>query len=119
VVDDDQLVRQSVERAMRRAGWIVLCTDSGEFALRALRESKCDLMISDVKMYGMDGLALARLALAAQPELAIILTSGYELTALDAAFGSANVTFLSKPYGQMDLLAAVARSCSVPTTPAE
>lgn len=119
VVDDDQLVRQVVERAMRRAGWIVLCADSGEFALIALKESRFDLLISDVKMHGMDGLTLTRLALTSQPELAIILTSGYEFTALDVAFGSANVTFLAKPYGQTELLAAVARSCPLPITPSK
>jgi two-component system cell cycle sensor histidine kinase/response regulator CckA len=113
-VDDDSLVRQVVERVMRRAGWTVLCAESGEVALRALKRSRFDLMISDVRMYGMDGLTLTRLALAFQPRLSVILTSGYEFATLDAAFGNANVTLLSKPYGQMDLLAAVARSCSLP-----
>jgi two-component system, cell cycle sensor histidine kinase and response regulator CckA len=118
-VDDDSLVRQVVERVMRRAGWVVLCVESGELALRTLKNSRFDLVISDVKMCGMDGLTLTNLALALQPHLAIILTSGYEFAALGATFGSANVTFLSKPYGQVDLLAAVARSCSLPPVPPE
>jgi two-component system cell cycle sensor histidine kinase/response regulator CckA len=110
LVDDDLLVRRVVERVMRRAGWTVRSADSGEIALAVVKEASIDLMISDVRMYGMDGLTLTRLALAWQPDLPIILTSGYEFTALDLAVGDANVTFLPKPYGQTDLLAAVARS---------
>jgi two-component system, cell cycle sensor histidine kinase and response regulator CckA len=110
LVDDDLLVRRVVERVMRRAGWTVRSADSGEIALAVVKESSIDLMISDIRMHGMDGLILTRLALAWQPDLPVILTSGYEFTELDLAVGNANVTFLPKPYGQTDLLAAVARS---------
>jgi two-component system cell cycle sensor histidine kinase/response regulator CckA len=107
LVEDDQLVRRVAERALNRAGWVVRCADSAEDALEILKEATCDLMISDIAMPGMDGVALARLVLARQPELPIILTSGYERGAEDDAI--ANVVFLAKPYGQAELLAAVAR----------
>lgn len=109
LVDDDWLVRQVTERMLRRAGWHVLCSDSAEVALAVLETSRCDLLISDVTMPGMDGLALVRLALARQPELPVILTSGYKRAEVDDGSHIAGVTFLAKPYGQSDLLAAVAR----------
>ena len=109
LVDDDPLVRQVAERALHRAGWTVRCANSGEAALEILRQSACDLMISDIAMPGMDGVMLARLALALQPGLPIILTSGYERTAEHDGGEITSVAFLAKPYGQAELLATVAR----------
>jgi two-component system cell cycle sensor histidine kinase/response regulator CckA len=109
LVEDDMLVRDVAEWALRRAGWTVLCADSAEGALGVLKEAKCDLMISDIAMPGMDGVALARLVLARQPGLPVILTSGYQRTVEDGAPGLANVVFLTKPYHQVELLATIAR----------
>lgn len=109
LVEDDLLVRHVIERALHRTGCIVVCVGAAEDALDFLKDSICDLMISDIALPGMDGLALARLVLAAQPELPIILTSGYAYHPEDGEFGPANVMFLIKPYGQREMLDAVAR----------
>jgi two-component system cell cycle sensor histidine kinase/response regulator CckA len=107
LVDDDPLVRQVSERILRRAGWTVVCAESAELALGILAKSACDLMITDVAMQGMDGLALTRRVLERKPGLPVILTSGYSQAAALAGLGSACVAFLAKPYGRADLLAAV------------
>jgi two-component system, cell cycle sensor histidine kinase and response regulator CckA len=109
LVEDDPLVSRIAERVLHRAGWTVLCAGSAEDALELLRQSACDLMISDVAMPGMDGLALTRLVLIGRPDLPVILTSGYEHVAADHEFQTARVEFLTKPYGRDDLLAAVGR----------
>ena len=54
-----------------------VCAGSAEDALEVLQGADCDLMISDVALPGMDGVALARLVLERQPGLPVILTSGY------------------------------------------
>jgi two-component system cell cycle sensor histidine kinase/response regulator CckA len=107
LVEDDLLVRQIAERVLHRAGWTVLCADSAEHALEVLKDSFCDLMISDVAMPGMDGVTLARHVQTLRPGLPIILTSGYERSATEDGYDTKDVTFLAKPYGQDDLLAAV------------
>ena len=66
-------------------------------------------MISDVAMPGMDGVTLARLALTRDPDLPIILTSGYERTAGPHGGEITSVAFLAKPYDQAELLETVAR----------
>ena len=71
-------------------------------------------MISDVAMPGMDGVALTRLALARQPGLPVILTSGYERPDVMSGIAVGTVDFLTKPYDQADLLAAVARNLREP-----
>jgi two-component system, cell cycle sensor histidine kinase and response regulator CckA len=108
LVEDDKLVRQAAERILRRAGWTVRSVESAEDALEILEDSVCDLMISDIAMPGMDGLALTRLVLTTRPDLPVILTSGYPADAEETITG-ANVTFLTKPYGGANLLAAVSR----------
>jgi CheY-like chemotaxis protein len=113
LVEDDELISRVATRIFHRAGWTVLCADSAEAALEVLETSTCGLMVSDVAMPGMDGLALARIVLARQPDCPVILTSAYEPGA-DDGFGAARVTYLSKPYGQADLLEAVARIVAMP-----
>jgi two-component system cell cycle sensor histidine kinase/response regulator CckA len=107
LVDDDRLVRQFTERMLRRAGWIVLAVSSAAAALDLLAGSDCDLMVSDVSMPDMDGFTLTRLVLDRRPDFPIILTSGYEGREAAERFGTSNVVFLSKPFQQADLLAAV------------
>ena len=109
LVDDDLLVRRVAERSLARAGWMVLCANSGEDALEILKQTRCDLMISDIAMPGMDGVMLARLALTRDPDLPIILTSGYERTATRHGDEITSVAFLAKPYDQAELLETVAR----------
>jgi two-component system cell cycle sensor histidine kinase/response regulator CckA len=109
LVEDDLLVRNVTERTLQRAGWNVRCAISAEEALEALREGECDLMISDFALPGLDGVALARLVRVRLLEMPIILTSGYGHTALDEAGDVSNIVFLTKPYGQTELLEAIAR----------
>jgi two-component system cell cycle sensor histidine kinase/response regulator CckA len=107
LVEDDPMVRQIAERILRREGWTVLHADSAEAALDLLEETRCDLMIADIALPGMDGLALTEQARNRWPELPVVLTSGYALS----HFGSEppRVAFLSKPYGRAELLEIVSR----------
>jgi two-component system, cell cycle sensor histidine kinase and response regulator CckA len=109
LVEDDLLVRNVTERTLQRAGWNVRCAISAEEALEVLRDSECELMISDVALPGMHGVALARLVRERLLEMPIILTSGYGRTAMDEVGDVTNVVFLTKPYGQTELLETIAR----------
>ena len=109
LVEDDLLVRRVAERTLHRAGWNVLCAGSAEEALDVLKEARCDLLISDIALPCMDGVALARQMLVRQPRMPVILTSGYERATVSDAEKVANVVFLTKPYGQAELLDTIAR----------
>ncbi len=108
LVEDDLFVRRVTERTLHRSGWIVLCAGSAEEALDRLRETRCDMLISDIALPGMDGVALARQALVQWPDMPVILTSGYQRSTLRAAEETASVVFLTKPYGQAELLDTIA-----------
>jgi two-component system, cell cycle sensor histidine kinase and response regulator CckA len=114
LVDDEPLVRRLAERTLQRAGWNVLCAASAEDALEVVNNSVCELLISDIAMPGMDGVALARLVLARHPKLPVMLISGYERDARDNEAELANIVFLTKPYESTDLLTAAAKMVRQP-----
>jgi two-component system, cell cycle sensor histidine kinase and response regulator CckA len=109
LVEDEWLVGQVAERILHREGWTVMHADSAEVALEMLQESACDLMISDMALPGMDGLALTGRVRERWPKLPVVLTSGYAApTGADGA-QVPDVTFLTKPYGRAELLSVVSR----------
>ncbi len=109
VVEDDLLVRHILERGLPRAGWTVRCVGTAEDALDSLRHDDCDLVVTDIALPDMDGLELTRALLAGRPDLPVILMSGYAVGSEANAFPAVNVAFLTKPYGQEELVAAIAR----------
>lgn len=79
LADDDAATRDLVQRALAVDGHIVTSTQDGAEALEKLQESSggFDLLISDVQMPALDGIALAEKSLAAEPKLRVILMSGF------------------------------------------
>jgi CheY-like chemotaxis protein len=78
VVDDEDTVNRLVSRYLRHLGYRVLEAGSGEDALEIVRRRRpvVDLVLSDVMMPGMDGLALASRLLATCPGPSVILMTG-------------------------------------------
>jgi two-component system, cell cycle response regulator CpdR len=78
LADDDAATRTLVERALAVDGHVVTSTQDGAEALERLQAAgSYDVLISDVQMPAVDGIALAEKGLAAQPKLRVILISGF------------------------------------------
>jgi two-component system, cell cycle response regulator CpdR len=78
LADDDAATRALVERALAVDGHVVTSTQDGAEALERLQAAgSYDVLISDVQMPAVDGIALAEKGLAAQPKLKVILISGF------------------------------------------
>lgn len=77
VAEDDKAVREFVKRALSHRGHDVTVVDDGKQALKALGERRFDLLLADIVMPGMDGIALALKASKDHPVLPILLMSGY------------------------------------------
>ncbi len=106
VVDDDRLVRRFMAESLKAQGYQVVDVPDGQSAIERLQESAFDLLIADFAMPGMNGAELARMAREMQPDLRILIVSGYaDSNALQAAVG--NAPQLRKPFDTAELQAAV------------
>jgi PAS domain S-box-containing protein len=108
LVDDEELVRLSTAAMLADLGYEVVEASSGEEALRLLKETTPDLLLTDHLMPGMSGVELAAAARAHIPSLPMLIISGYaELEGL-----APELPRLTKPFRNCELadsLAALTR----------
>ena len=106
IVDDDRAVRFVLATALREAGYAVDGFENARDALDALRTRGApDLLFTDVRMPGEDGLVLLEKLKTAAPQLPVIVMSAYtDIASTAGAFRGGAYEFLSKPF---DLDAAV------------
>ncbi|MFC1896906.1 response regulator, partial [Thermodesulfobacteriota bacterium] len=109
-VDDEEGVRRSVMRALRREKYQVYAAESGQVAISLLREKLDEIIVvvSDYKMPGMDGLELLEYMGGVNPEIARILLTGY--ATMEAAIHATNEGldgFLTKPFDNVELRAKI------------
>jgi len=99
VVDDDQSVRWVLEKALRQADIDARTFERGEHLLAALNEAEPDVLITDVRMPGMDGLALLeRLSRQAPDVPVIVVTAHSDLDNAVAAYQGGAFEYLPKPF---------------------
>ena len=110
VVDDEKLIRWSVSERLQRDGYEVLAAETGEQALELVGGTPPDVMLLDVKLPGIDGVATLQRALALHPEVAVLMMSAHSTVdvAVEAMKHGA-LDFLVKPFQLNALVAAVER----------
>jgi signal transduction histidine kinase/CheY-like chemotaxis protein len=110
IVDDDRLVRRLMTDGLRSLQYQVTAVESGEQALATLDGGeRFDLLLVDFAMPGMNGAEVARAAQNRQPDIKVLMVSGYaDSAAVEAALGSARL--LRKPFDVAELGAAVAET---------
>ena len=77
VADDEPSVRQFVERALNYAGYAVTAVPDGNAALEALAKRSYDLLLTDIVMPDLDGIALSLKVSKDYPKTRILMMSGY------------------------------------------
>ena len=107
LVEDEVPLLRLAERALRRAGFDVLSAGSAEEALEIVESGGPQplALVSDVVMPGMDGLELAARLRARDPDLPVLLVSGYAEAALGRDLAAERLRLLPKPYSLSDLVA--------------
>ncbi|HEX3485650.1 MAG TPA: response regulator [Micropepsaceae bacterium] len=108
VVEDEPLLLMIVSETLRDADYTVWEASNAEIALNILKsESDIDLLISDVKMPGMNGYQLVDASLALRPGLKVVLMTGYAQEPIPKNIRDAGIQVLYKPF-DFDKLPAVA-----------
>ncbi len=110
VADDETAQRETLVDILTDAGHQVSAAASGDEALALVSRTRFHLLLTDLRMPGLDGVALLRRALEVQPDLSVILMTAYATvsSAVEAMKGGA-YDYLQKPFGKAELLARVDR----------
>jgi two-component system cell cycle sensor histidine kinase/response regulator CckA len=108
IVDDEEPVRQFVDRVLRDAGHTTMLAADGPSALEAAAKTTPDLVVTDVNMPGMTGDELARQLRLREPALKVLYLTGYA----DQLFKEKSMlwqdeAFLDKPCTVKGLLEAI------------
>ena len=110
IVDDESALREAIAERLADHGFIVEQAGSGEEALQRLSDFAFDILITDLRLPGIDGAKVIESALERYPEIIAIVITGYG-TVKDAveAIKQGAADFITKPF-QFDALLHVLRS---------
>jgi two-component system, response regulator FlrC len=108
VVDDDPLIVDLLSRILQRRGYGVLTADCAQQARDIFELNQVELVISDIQMPDLDGLALTRHLKTVAPRLPVLLMTGdrTRYDDIDASMAGAD-GFITKPFTTVVLLALV------------
>jgi two-component system response regulator HydG len=111
VADDDPAVRQSLERTLEREGYTVVLAPDGHAAIDRLRGGGIDLVLSDLRMPGLNGLELLREVKTISPDLDVIMLTAFG-TVEEAvrAMKDGAVDFLTKPFQRAQLVRVIRKA---------
>lgn len=110
-VDDEKPILKALERLFFDSGYEVMTADGGEAGLKLLAERPADVVVSDVRMPGMDGHQFLREVRSRHPGTTRLILSGYleEKAVLGSIVDGSSTMYLPKPWDGHDLKEKIAR----------
>jgi two-component system nitrogen regulation response regulator GlnG len=111
VVDDDRSIRWVLEKALSQAGMVVECFDNGEALLQQLERKQPDVIVSDIRMPGLDGLSLLTHIREQNPDLPVIITTAHsDLDSAVESYQRGAFEYLPKPFDIEEVVAVTQRA---------
>lgn len=111
VVDDDPSLRWVLDKALRQAKMQTECFERAELLMDALEKTEPDVLLTDVRMPGMDGLALLDRVSREHPDLpVIVMTAHADLETAVAAYRGGAFEYLPKPFDLDEVTALVQKA---------
>ncbi len=105
VADDDAVIRKGLHRVLTAEGYDVETVSNGRAALERLEQKRFKLLVTDLKMPGMSGLEVLASIRTCQPELPVVLITGY--AAIDnavEAMKNGATDYLAKPFENAEII---------------
>jgi DNA-binding NtrC family response regulator len=116
VVDDEESLLLTLVANLELEGYQVIDASRGDQALQIVKSRRIDLVLSDIRMPGMDGVELARQIHAIDAELPVMLMTAFAVEGLvDCAIREGAFTVLPKPFEVPQVLQALATAIRRPT----
>jgi len=113
VVDDELIVRDSLDKWFREEGYDVAVAESAQDALTKMAAKRFDLALVDIKMPGTDGVELQRRMREIDPEMLVIIMTGYaSVETAIAALKNGAYDYVSKPFDPDDIAHSVHNALS-------
>ncbi len=110
VVDDSVQVCKALSDILKASGYAVRTAPSAERALQITEADRFDLVITDLKMTGMNGMDLAKKIFERMPGVPVVILTGFgDMDAVIAALRSGVADFLKKPFSIDEVLSVVRR----------
>jgi len=110
IVDDDEMMREMLKEMLSRSGYTCITAVGSEGALCMLERAHFSIVVSDIRMPGLDGMGLLREIKEKHPDIDVISMTGYskEYTFTDLIKAGAS-DFITKPFSKDELEAKISR----------
>ncbi|WP_456474559.1 response regulator [Candidatus Pyrohabitans sp.] len=108
IADDELITLRGLERVLSREGHQVITAENGEEALRLLKENRVDILITDIKLPGVDGSKLLEWVKQNLPDTKVIMITGYSSIkgAVEAMKHGAS-DYIAKPFSFDEMKASI------------
>jgi len=108
VVDDEEIVLSLICDTLEDEGYDIKTASNGEDALKIIEQDTFDLIISDIRMPGIDGIELIKRTREIQPEIGVIFMTGYaNLNSAKNAIKQGAFDYIMKPFEISEIRKAV------------
>jgi DNA-binding NtrC family response regulator len=108
IVEDDEIFLRPLQRSLEVAGYDVVARSSGEDAIDVLKNDDADMVLTDKRLPGMDGVEVVRRLRGEHPELPVVIMTAYGT--IDSAVDSVRLgaaDYLVKPFEVSELLVVI------------
>jgi len=111
VLDDEPIVGKRLKPALAKSGYDVDVVEDGAEALKLIDERNYDIVVSDIRMEGVDGLDVLRHVRARSPHTLVIMITGFATVEVARqALTMGAFDFIAKPFKLDDLRATIVRA---------
>ncbi len=109
IVDDEEILREAIGMIVESEGYQATCAQNGSEALEIVRRQPFDLVITDMKMPGLDGMEVLREVKLLAPNIKVIIITGFAAEDPSTAIRAGADDFIYKVFNRTQLLAAIDR----------